>query len=168
MVSNSLGMIPLDSLNLRLLWPKLPTLTRLYAVILCGGSLYVVYALSRTVGKLWTLRRTSEQGSTSDRLSQVFSALCARLDNVRQVIILLWLLFGASFLLELALSPQTADSSRLSLLEIVLIGVLAQAGFGCLVFSICCCSMWRNGWCLCGFSRLRVSISPLDDPQSPR
>jgi hypothetical protein len=134
MVSNSLGMIPLDSLNLRLLWPKLPTLTRLYAVILCGGSLYVVYALSRTVGKLWTLRRTSEQGSTSDRLSQVFSALCARLDNVRQVIILLWLLFGASFLLELALSPQTADSSRLSLLEIVLIGVLAQAGFGCLVF----------------------------------
>ena len=134
MVSNGLGMIPLDSLNLRLLWPKLPTLTRLYAVILCGGSLYVVYALSRTGGRLWTLRQTSEQASTSNRLSQVFSALRARLDNVRQLIILLWLLFGASFLLELASSPLTADLSRLSLLEIVLIDVLAQAGFGCLVF----------------------------------
>ncbi len=136
MVSNGLGMIPLDNLNLRLLWPKLPTLTRLYSVILCGGSLYVVYALSRTVGKLWSLRSTAEQASTTNRLSQVFLALRARLDNVRQVIILLWLLFAASFLLELALSPYTADHSRLSVFDIVLIGVLAQAGFGCLVFLV--------------------------------
>ncbi|MGB2669256.1 MAG: hypothetical protein WBH24_12260 [Candidatus Acidiferrum sp.] len=127
-------MIP--SLNPHLLWPQLPTLTRLYSVVLCVGSLYILYSLLRIAIRLQSLRQLAAEDSTNKTMGQAFSTLHARLDNVRQVIILLWLVFGFSLFVELALLQYTADHSRMSLVEIMLRGLTAQSGYGSMVFLV--------------------------------
>lgn len=127
-------MIP--GLNPHILWPQLPTLTRLYSIVLCVGSLYILYSLLHIVIRLQSIRQLAAEDSTNKTMEQAFSTLRARLDNARQVFILLWLVFGLSLFVELALLQYTADDSRMSLIEIMLRGLTAQSGYGSLVFLV--------------------------------
>lgn len=129
-------MSPYHNLNPHVFWPQLPTFTRLYSLVLCIGSLYIFYSLSRILIRLHSLKRLATEDPMQKRIEPACSTLRTRLNNVRQVVIFLWLVFGLTLFVELALMLVTMPDSRLFPIEIMMMGITAQSGFASLVFLV--------------------------------
>lgn len=120
----------LVSFNLKVLWPMLPTLARVYILFICVASAYILISLTRIALKLRSLKRFPHANNSEKPIRHALAGMQTRLAGLRQFLFFSLLLFGVCFLLELPLAFITLDESRLSVFSTILNQVAALAEFG--------------------------------------
>jgi hypothetical protein len=103
----------LVSFNLKVLWPMLPTLARIYIFFICVASVYILISLTRIALKLRLLKRSALANNSEKPIRQALAGMQTRLAGLRQFLFFSLLLFGVCFLFLLTTAFITADHSNL-------------------------------------------------------